>query len=114
VPTAPAIIPPVAVVEQGVEAVPALTEVANGDEPHIGFDESAESAFLADAKSRGEVVSAPRRAPERENETEDEKEKLPALDEMVKRIPPDVREALEDLFRAKFIAVRRVPKDALK
>jgi hypothetical protein len=32
----------------------------------------------------------------------------------VKRIPPEVREVLDDLFRAKFTAVRRVPKKSLK
>jgi hypothetical protein len=39
---------------------------------------------------------------------------LPPLDELVKRIPPEVRETLEDLFRARFVTVKRVPKKALK
>jgi hypothetical protein len=39
---------------------------------------------------------------------------LPALDELVERIPADVRDTLEDLFRAKFVKVARVPKKALK
>ena len=34
---------------------------------------------------------------------------LPPLDTLVARIPAEVREALEELFRAKFTAVRRVP-----
>lgn len=39
---------------------------------------------------------------------------LPSLDELVKRIPPDVRETLDDLFRVKFVAVRRVSPTSLK
>lgn len=39
---------------------------------------------------------------------------LPPLNDLVQRIPAEVREALEDLFRAKFVAVKRVPKQALK
>lgn len=39
---------------------------------------------------------------------------LPALDDLVQRIPADVRDVLEDLFRARFVSVRRVPRKALK
>jgi hypothetical protein len=39
---------------------------------------------------------------------------LPSLDAMVARIPPDVREALDDLFRVKFINVQRMPVSTLK
>jgi hypothetical protein len=37
-------------------------------------------------------------------------EKLPALDELVARVPANVAELLDDLFRAKFTAVRRYPE----
>ena len=76
-------------------------------------DEVAESAMLSELRSKGENVSAPRRptAPVEETDTA---ANLPPLDELVGRIPPEVREVLEDLFRAKFVAVRRVPKQALK
>lgn len=39
---------------------------------------------------------------------------LPKLDELVKRIPPTVRETLDELFRAKFVSVKRVDRAALK
>ena len=39
---------------------------------------------------------------------------LPALDLMVRRIPPSVREALDDLFRVKFTAVTRVTDRELR
>jgi hypothetical protein len=40
--------------------------------------------------------------------------KLPPLEGLVGRIPPGVRDALDELFRAKFTLVRRVPPSALK
>lgn len=80
------------------------------DEPPPGFDETAEASFLADARERGEVVR-PRAAEETE---EAAPAALPSLDSLVQRIPPEVRDALEDLFRARFVSVKRVPKKALK
>jgi hypothetical protein len=35
---------------------------------------------------------------------------LPPLEDLVKRIPPATRELAEQLFRAKFIGVRQVPR----
>lgn len=39
---------------------------------------------------------------------------LPSLDDLVKRIPPDVRETLDDLFRVRFISVKRVAQGSLR
>jgi hypothetical protein len=39
---------------------------------------------------------------------------LPSLDELVKRIPADVRETLDDLFRVKYVSVKRVSPASLK
>jgi hypothetical protein len=39
---------------------------------------------------------------------------LPSLDEMVQRIPPDVRETFDDLFRGKFVSAKRVSRGSLK
>ena len=74
-------------------------------------DESAEAAFLGEARERGEVV-VPKKAEDVAEETT--AKPLPALDALVERIPAEVRDVLEDLFRAKFVAVKRVPKKALK
>jgi hypothetical protein len=75
-------------------------------------DESAESAMLSELRSRGEAPAAP--APAAEPIEETTAAALPKLDALLKRIPPEVRETLEDLFRAKFVTVRRIPKKALK
>jgi hypothetical protein len=39
---------------------------------------------------------------------------LPKLDELTKRIPPAILETLDELFRARFVAVRRVSAKTLK
>jgi hypothetical protein len=39
---------------------------------------------------------------------------LPPLDDLVQRIPPATRTLIDELFRAKFIAVRRLPQSAFK
>jgi hypothetical protein len=73
-------------------------------------DEGAETAMISELRARGEMaVPAPTEAVE-----EIDPKDLPPLDALVKRIPPEVREALDDLFRAKFVRVARVPKRALK
>lgn len=74
-------------------------------------DESAESAFLAEARQRGELPVAAQAEPAAE---EADARALPALEEMVRRVPTEVREALDDLFRARFVRVTRVPAKALK
>jgi len=75
-------------------------------------DEVGESALLAEARERGETVAAKPAASHEEAEAETGP--LPTLDEMVQRIPAEVRDVLEDLYRAKFTAVRRVSAKFLK
>ena len=75
-------------------------------------DEAVESSFRAEARERGEpvVVAAPKEDAVEATETTP----LPALSDLVARVPAEVRDVLEDLFRAKFVAVKRVPKKSLK
>lgn len=44
----------------------------------------------------------------------EDKGDLPPMDDLVKRIPMQTRDLMEELFRAKFVTVKRVPKSALK
>jgi hypothetical protein len=107
---------PEAVSEDSAPAAPesgAVTaNVAVASEEPGWPDAAAESAFLAEAKSRGEVP-APKPATVEEVE-EAESEPLPPMDKMVERVPPPVREMLDDLFRARFVRVTRIPRRALK
>lgn len=81
-------------------------------------DEAVESAMRVEQQERDggapptqrpEAVKAA--APAEEDES---KEPLPKLDALIERIPSEVRETLEELFRARFTGVQRVPKQALK
>lgn len=83
---------------------------ANPDETNVWPDAAAEAAFLAETRHRGESVPVVNRPAE---EAEDRRP-LPALDELVSRIPAETRELLDELFRAKFVAVRRVRTRDLK
>ncbi len=85
-----------------------------GDEAPWPTDAASEGAFLAEARERGEAVVGLPVAATRAEEVEDVKGPLPPLDEMIQRIPTAVREVLEELYRAKFTTVRRVPAKDLK
>ena len=66
--------------------------------------------MLSELRAKGEVA-----APTLTEAVEDtDPKKLPPLDELVKRLPPEVRGVLDDLFRVKFVRVVRVPQKALK
>ncbi len=83
-----------------------------GDDAPWPTDEVGESAFLAEARERGETVAVKPAAAREESEAE--AGPLPTLDEIVQRIPAEVRDVLEELYRAKFTAVRRVSEKFLK
>ena len=70
------------------------------DEEGYVWPEGAEatSEIAGQPAARAEIANAP----------------LPSLDELMKRIPADVRETLDDLFRVKFVAVKRIGPSSLK
>ncbi len=94
------------------EAAVAAVAAPSGDtdEPSMP-GEDTERAMLAELRERGE---APVRTKPVSAESDEKPVRLPPLDELVKRIPPNVRETLDELFRARFTGVRKVPADALK
>jgi hypothetical protein len=99
-----------------IDAAPPLDNAAiASDDPGSPNwpDDFAESAFLADARERGETVAV-KPAPAADPPEDPEPKALPSMEELVNRIPAEVREALDDLFRARFVTVKRVPKRALK
>lgn len=89
-----------------VEAVP-----LEDDMPPLWPDEAAEVAYLTEEKTKGARMPSP--VIVATEEIPDTSEPLPDLDDLVQRIPPVVRVALEENFRAKFSKVVRVPKAAL-
>lgn len=92
--------------EVAVEAVP-----LEDDMPPLWPDEAAEVAYLTEEKAKG--ISLPSPATVAAEEIPDSNAPLPELDDLVQRIPPAVRVALEENFRARFSKVVRVPKTAL-
>ena len=82
-------------------------------------DEATEDAMRAEIENReGGVggaeaaIAAARGA--RDEAPVDTGPPLPSVDTVVGRIPAKVRETLDELFRARFDVVRRVPESALK
>lgn len=95
------------------QAAPAAPEQrAASEDINVWPTPEEEAAFLAESAGRGEPVRPLAR--DVVEETEDTTKPLPKLDELVAQIPSNVRDTLEELFRAKFVTVRRVPKKLLK
>ena len=82
----------------------------NAEPPLPG--EEAESSFLAEARERGENVASVAAALAAA-ENEEEKGALPPLEGLVEKLPAELRDTLDDLFRAKFVRVVRVRKKDL-
>ncbi len=121
-----------AAASSGASEVEAEAELASvptrandaGAEESMPFDddgpawpgESDETAFLSAEKEQG---NAPPKAGARTlrqaaAEAEAALGPLPTIDALVARLPDETRGALDDLFRVKFTAVRRVREDLLK
>ncbi len=92
--------------EQEEAAISAPAE----DEP-VFPDEEAEMAMRSELRARGE---APVAAVRREADDGEVAAPLPSLESLTARLGPEVRGVLDELFRARFTGVRRVPSRALK
>lgn len=106
-----------AVVETAGEAEAAANGAAGlpGDEEtNVWPSAVEEAAFLAETRARGEPELAAASSAAKTADDEADERPLPKLDELVERIPKEARELLDDLFRAKFTAVRRVKLSDLK
>lgn len=99
-------------VEPMINGEAAVPPMDNPDETNVWPTASEEAAFLSEARGRGEVVVPIAR--EAAEEVEENAKALPKLSELVERIPPETRELLDELFRARFVAVKRVRKADLK
>lgn len=92
--------------ESGADGYP------SDDDAPVGPSADEEAAFLAENPAEAAAIRTARAAP-----GEDEKEpagELPPLEDLVKRIPMPTRDLMDELFRARFVTVKRVPASALK
>ena len=71
-----------------------------------------EAAFHPADGSSGEAYSLQPKAYSAEPETGDAS--LPPMEDLVMRIPAPTRALMEELFRARFVTVKRVPASDLK
>ena len=76
----------------------------------MGPSAEEETAFLSAERESGVTVAAMPTA----SAAEDEQGERPPMEDLVKRIPAPARELIEDVFRARFVTVKRMPKAALK
>jgi hypothetical protein len=88
----------------------AIAVEAHPSDAPAGPSSEEEAAFLAQEREMGIVTPALMH----EEMPPEEKGDLPPMEDLVKRIPAPAREALEELFRARFVTVKRVPQSALK
>jgi len=109
----PEVVEPDEAAAAGLNVARASHRPAAEDSLNAWPDDAAESSFLSEAKARGEPVVASAAGREAAEEAEP-KGALPPLGELVSRIPTEVREVLDELFRVKFVTVKRIPKKALK
>jgi hypothetical protein len=79
----------------------------------IGPSAEEEAAFLSSERENGGSALAAPTVPAALY-ADDEKGELPPMEDLVKRIPAHARDLIEDLFRARFVTVKRIPKTALK
>jgi hypothetical protein len=86
-------------------------QVADDSGPS-GPSDAEESSFLADQVDAGAV--APDTLSHVLPPLPAEEGSLPPLDDLVQRIPAPTRALLDELFRAKFITVKRLPREAFK
>ncbi|OAM87950.1 hypothetical protein AW736_20005 [Termitidicoccus mucosus] len=66
------------------------------------------------AENAGAGGTAPGTPRNTDDADETDNAKLPPLETLKARIPQETRELLEELFRARFVAVKKIPRQALK
>jgi hypothetical protein len=107
--------PPAEAPSAGNRPAPAIAagdaaETGSANDNGSGWpDEATESAMRAEIRGRGESPAA--QGPSSDPPVEKD---LPALATLVNRIPPATRSALDELFRAKFTRVKRIPERDLQ
>jgi len=92
---------------------PVAPGYSGSDDAGAEYDPAVESAYRAEARARGEFSAAAPVSDSADDATGDAGP-LPPLEELVNRIPTGVRETLDELFRAKFVTVRKIPTRQLK
>jgi len=106
------------------EAEPVASFASSMDSLPPADDEDGPPLEELEAQMRGELAAreagfvtasaAARRAAATDDEDDGKGAALPDIDELVARLPADVRETLDELFRARFVSVKKLPKRLLR
>lgn len=104
----------------GAEAAGYASASASGDEDEGPPLEALEAQMSGEVAARDAAAGAARR-PVRAKAGDDDDETdgaaasaLPEIDALTARLPAEVRETLDELFRARFVSVKRLPKKVFK
>ncbi len=92
------------------------TDRSDDEESAPWMDEEREAAMKAAMEvedAQREASAAPNRRQAERVDTLDGGP-LPELEDMIAQVPAELKEAMDDLFRAKFQSVKRVPQAVLK
>lgn len=95
--------------EEETPASALVRDEAVDDGAPVGPGEAEENALLAEERT---VAAAATSVLGTDADTASGE--LPPMEDLVAKIPAPVRQLADELFRAKFYTVRRVPKSALK
>lgn len=89
------------------DEVPAAETIEEDSAP-VGPSDEEESAYLRE-ETKIPVISVPVETTQNESAGE-----LPSLEGLVQRIPAETLKTMDELFRAKFVSVKRVSSKDLK
>ncbi len=81
-----------------------------GEGPPLEELEALMGGEIAARDGGAAVGPAPRRTADAEEEDTGKTATLPELDALVARLPAELRETLDELFRARFVSVKKLPK----
>ena len=99
--------------EEGSAPAALVEDAASaGDSAAVGPTPEEEAAMLSQDRTSEQFYASPPTAENIEPESADTA--LPPMEDLVKRIPAPARELIEELFRARFVTVKRMPMTALK
>lgn len=100
--------------DEAAAPVPSASDASGGDDDGPPLEEleaqmHGDVAARAAAESPRGVRRASRSAAEDDDDARGSSAALPELDDLVARLPTEIRETLDELFRARFVSVKKLP-----
>ena len=99
-------------VEAGPEGAAAAQPSEGAESPGTAYDEDGPPLEVIVGSESSEVPAAPAAPPTARPRNDDDAVPAPPVADLSARVPPSLQEAMEELFRARFVRVTRVPATA--